>query len=89
MRFALLTAALLATTPAVAATEQETNAAAIALCRAAIAAKAPAATTTFERGDFKARSARIEFTVRDGNARQTARCRVSNKDKTVTDLSIG
>ena len=87
-RLALLTAALLSTA-ALAASEGETNAQAVALCRAAVVAKAPTSTVNFLRGDFKARAARLEFTVRgtDG-ARQKANCRVSNKDATITDLTI-
>ena len=89
-RLALPTAAALLSTPALAASEGETNAQAVALCCAAIAEKAPAAAAQFVRGDFKARAARLEFTVRDqSGARQAAQCRVSNKDKKVTDLTIG
>ena len=90
MRLGLLTAAVLLATPASAASESETNAQAVALCRAAIAAKEPASAAQFVRGDFKARAARLEFTVRaEGGARRAAQCRVSNKDKQVTDLTIG
>ena len=89
-RFALLTAAALFATPVLAASEGETNARAVALCRAAIAEKAPASAAQFVRGDFKARAARLEFTVRsETGERRPAQCRVSNKDKKVTDLTIG
>ena len=88
-RLAMLSAAILFATPALAASEGETNAQAVALCRTAIAEKAPASTAQFVRGDFKARAARLEFTVRGGDgARQTAQCRVSNQDRKVTDLTI-
>ena len=89
-RLALLTAAALLSTPALAASEGETNAQAVALCRAAVAAKAPTSVVSFLRGDFKARASRLEFTVRGADgARRKANCRVSNKDATITDLTIG
>jgi hypothetical protein len=89
-RLALLTAAALLSTPAFAASEGETNAQAIALCRAAIAEKAPASDAQFVRGDFKARVAHLKFRVRDeSGVRRAAQCRVSNMNKAVTDLTIG
>ena len=89
-RLALLTAAALLSTPALAASEGEINSKAVALCRAAVAAKAPTSVVTFLRGDFKARASHLKFRVRDqSGARQAAQCRVSNMDKAVTDLTIG
>ena len=89
-RVAVLATIALLGTPALAASEAETSAQAVSLCRAAIAAKVPASTAQFVRGDFKARAARLEFTVRsEAGERQPANCRVSNKDKQVTDLTIG
>lgn len=89
-RLALLTATALLSTPAFAASEGEINSRAVALCRTAVVAKEPTAAVTFLRGDFKARAARLEFAVRGADgARRKANCRVSNKDATITDLTIG
>lgn len=89
MRLAVL-AAILVAAPVLAASEAETSAQAISLCKAAIAAKEPTAAVRFMSGNFKSRSAKLDFALRTENGeRRSAKCRVSHKDKAVSDLTIG